>query len=533
MPKNLQRRTFLEFLGKGIAGTAILPPLLANKSPLFKNNFAIKAVEPSAADKLNLAKGLNFDVLIKWGDSINDQDTFGFNNDFTAFIPLSKDNPDDGILWVNHEYIDSRFVSGYTGKQERTMEQVQKEQYAVGGSILRIQKNKRGKWKLVKNDPLNRRVSGHTLIPFNWSEKIAGKDQAVGTLANCSGGVTPWGTILTCEENYDGFVGERNHKTGERIISKYDIGWTTFLNYPPEHYGWVVEVDPKTGKAQKHIALGRCSHECATVQELSDGRLVVYSGDDAVDQCIYKFIGSKPGSLSEGTLYVANTRLGKWESLKYEDSKVLQKLFKDQTDVLIRLREAARYLGGTALDRPEDIDIDPLNGNVLISLTNNFAKKNYYGSILKIVEDNNDHASLTFKAETHLAGGEETGFACPDNMAFDLAGNLWFTSDMSGSLMNQEPYEAFKNNGLFLVPRSGDQAGQVIQIASAPTDAELTGPWFAPDGKTLFLSVQHPGEMSPSLEQLSSHWPGGGTSTPKPSVVAIYGDLLESIQGIG
>ena len=533
MSKKLQRRTFLEFLGKGVVGSAVLPPLLAKNQFNFKKSFQIKGLSPSDADKLNLAKGLDFDVLIKWGDKINDVDTFGFNNDFTAFLPFDKNNPDDGILWVNHEYVDSRFVSGYTGEQERTMEQVQKEQYAVGGSFIRIQKNKRGKWKLVKDDPQNRRVSGHTLIPFNWDEKIAGKDKAVGTLANCSGGVTPWGTILTCEENYDGFVGERNHKTGERTISKYDIGWTDFINYPPEHYGWVVEVDPKTGEAKKHIALGRCAHECATVQELADGRLVVYTGDDAINQCIYKFIGSKPRSLSEGTLYVANTKLGKWESLKYEDSKVLQKLFKNQTEVLIRLREAARYIGGTPLDRPEDIDIDPINGNVLISLTNNFTVKNYHGSILKIVEDNGDHASLTFKAETYLAGGEETGFACPDNMAFDPVGNFWFTTDMSGSLMNKEPYEAFKNNGLFLVPRFGDQAGEIIQIASAPRDAELTGPWFAPDGKTLFLSVQHPGEMSPSLDQLTSHWPGGGTSIPKPAVVAIYGELLESLQGMG
>ena len=251
-------------------------------------------------------------------------------------------------------------------------------------------------------------------------------------------------------------------------MSRSDIGWTNFFDNPPEHYGWVVEVDPQTGKAQKHIALGRCAHECATVKELADGRLVVYTGDDAVNQCLYKFISDKPGSLSEGTLYVASLTFGKWIPIQYQDSKVLQKFFKNQTEVLIRLREAAKYLGGTPLDRPEDIEIDPINGNVLVSLTNNSTVKNYYGSILKIVEDGNDHSSLTFQAETFLAGGEATGFACPDNMAFDRAGNLWFTSDISGSLMNKDPYKAFKNNGLFFVPRSGPQAGQVIQMASAP-----------------------------------------------------------------
>jgi len=117
-------------------------------------------------------------------------------------------------------------------------------------------------------------------------------------------------------------------------------------------------------------------------------------------------------------------------------------------------------------------------------------------------------------------------------MVFDKAGNLWFTSDMSGSLMHQEPYTDFKNNGLFLVPRSGPKAGQVLQVASAPRDAEITGPTFTPDGKTLFLSVQHPGEYSSNLEDLTSHWPDGGTAIPRSAVVAVSGKTLEAIQGL-
>ncbi len=534
MAKSIQRRTFLEFLGKGALGLSVTPTLLATKFHTKVNARAhlpfVKGIKPSAKDDLKLAKGLNYHILSSWGDAINKEDTFGFNNDFTAFIPLDDQNPDDGLLWVNHEYVDPIFVSGYDGSEPKTKEQVEKEQYSVGGSILRIKKKKNGKWEVVKNDPMNRRISGQTPIPFNWKEPIAGKKEAIGTLGNCSGGVTPWGTILTCEENYDQFYGERDFRTGEKKKGSYDLEWSKYYDYPPEHYGWVVEVDPRTGEAQKHIALGRCAHECATIKELDDGRLVVYTGDDSVDQCLYKFISSKPGSLSEGTLYVANTNLGRWVSLKYEDSEVLQKLFKDQTDVLVQLRKAARVLGGSPLDRPEDIEIDPVNGNVLVALTNNTRKKNYFGSIMKLEETNNDHAALTFKSEVYLAGGIETGFASPDNMAFDLAGNLWFTSDMSGSLMHKEPYAPLKNNGLFFVPREGEQAGQVIQMASAPLDAELTGPWFAPDGKTLFLSVQHPGENSPSVQQLTSHWPKGGESTPLPSVVAIQGDLLEALQ---
>jgi secreted PhoX family phosphatase len=525
---SFNRRSFLEFLGKGLLISSSIPKILSDVTPHFGN---VKGILPSREDRLKLARGLRYDVLVKWEDAISEQDTFGFNNDYTAFIPFDANQPNDGLLWVNHEYVDPFFVSKHSGG-EKSKEQVEKEMYNVGGSILHVKKNEKGKWEVVPNDPLNRRIHGQTEIPFNWDHPIAGKKTAMGTLGNCSGGVTPWGTILTCEENYDMFYGERNFKTGERIDKKAFLAWHTQFDNPPEHYGWVVEVNPKTGAAQKHVALGRCAHECATIKELPDGRLVVYSGDDSVNQCLYKFISSEPGSLSKGTLYVANTRIGKWIPLVYEENKILQKFFKDQTDVLIQLRRAAKYLGGTPLDRPEDIEIDPINGNVLVSLTNNTGTKNYFGSILKIVEKDGDHTSLTFRPEIYMAGGEETGFACPDNMAFDLAGNLWITSDISGSMINEDPYKPFKNNGLFVVPRSGPNAGEVIQIASAPREAELTGPFFSPDGKTLFLSVQHPGEYSSDEIGLTSHWPDGGRKIPRSAVVTISGKTLDALQGL-
>ncbi len=260
---------------------------------------------------------------------------------------------------------------------------------------------------------------------------------------------------------------------------------------------------------------------------------MVYSGDDSNDECLYKFISEQPENLRDGKLYVANTEKGEWISLVYEEQPILQEKFKNQTEVLVRLRQAAKLVGGTPLNRPEDIEIDPLTGDVLVALTNNKPKGDYLGEILKIEEaDNTDKTSLTFKASTYLAGGEETGFACPDNMAFDPAGNLWFTSDISGSAMNKEPYLPFGNNGLFLVPSWGANKGKVLQIASAPVDAEFTGPFFAPDGQTLFLSVQHPGERSPSLSELTSNWPNGKGEIPKPSVVCISGKALDDlIQG--
>ena len=362
-----------------------------------------------------------------------------------------------------------------------------------------------------------------------------GKTTVIGTHSNCSGGITPWKTFLTCEENYDQFYGETEHQIdGSTYHRTSAFGWENFYKNPPEHYGWVVEIDPKNGTAQKHIALGRFAHECCTLFQLKDKRVVAYSGDDGNDQHLYKFISSAPNSLKEGTLYVADTENGKWISLDWASQPVLKNAFESQTEVLIRAREAAKLLGATELNRPEDIEKAPITGNVFISLTNNKTKGDFHGSILKIEEGNNEHDSLYFSASVYMAGGGGNGFSCPDNLAFDLSGNLWMTTDMSGSVMNKEegPYMDFKNNSLFVIPRIGKDAGKVIRVANAPRDAEFTGPWFSPDGKTLFLSVQHPGEQTIDLNNPTSRWPFDKDNIPKPTVVAITGDLIEKMNNL-
>lgn len=544
MNQKYNRRSFIEFLGKGVVAMGAMPLLFSECTPKMKealSNFKLpfQKIAPTSSDEVVLAKGFTQEVLIKWSDPISDKDSFGFNNDFTAFLPFDEKNPTDGLLWVNHEYIDPLFVSNHKKDEPKTKKQVEAERYACGGSIIRVRQKDNGSWEMVKNDPYNRRVSGQTPIKINWPGGIKDQGMAIGTFANCSGGVTPWGTILTCEENYQGYYGETvyDEDNNPNHLKSYYF-WEDHFDCPPEHYGWVVEVDVKTGEAQKHVSLGRCAHECATVHQLPDQRIVVYTGDDANNECLYKFISSKPNSLSEGTLYVAQlgeteNDMGKWIPVDYDSQKALQTRFKNQTEALIRLRESAKLLGATPLDRPEDIEVDPITGHVLVALSNNKPKGNYHGSILKVVETDGKHDSLTFKSEVYLAGGVETGFSCPDNMAFDPAGNLWFTSDISGSAIGKDHYVDFKNNGLYVVPRFGTQAGEVIQVASAPYDAEFTGPFFAPDGKTLFLSVQHPGETSDSLDNLSSHWPEGGDSIPKPSVITIQGPSLEALTRIG
>ena len=546
------RRKFISFMGKAGLGSVAIPQFLVRcgsttTPPLSFNTLSkdrlrllkkvvLEGLLPSDKDDLLLANGLDYHTIVKWGDKISDKDSFGFNNDFTCFIPFDDRNPKDGLLWVNHEYVNSLFVSDYDNNtsQERTIGQVDKEMYNVGGSIVRI-KEVNGRWNVIENDPHNRRITAATPIQLNWDSPIKGKTTVIGTHSNCSGGITPWKTFLTCEENYDQFFGETEYDENDVAYHRPSgQGWEKFYEYPPEHYGWVVEVNPKDGSAQKHIALGRFAHECCTLYALEDNRVVAYSGDDKNSEHMYKFISSKPNSLKEGTLYVADIINGKWLALDWENQVVLKNKFKNQTEVLIRARAAAKLLGATELNRPEDIEIDPVTGNIFVSLTNNKDKNDFHGSILKIEETDGAFDALTFKSSTYKAGGEENGFSCPDNLAFDLSGNLWMTSDMSGSAMNKEngPYMTFKNNSLFVIPRYGEDAGKVIRVASAPKDAELTGPWFSPDGKTLFLSVQHPGEQTKELDFPSSTWPFDEDNIPKPAVVGITGDLIEKMNAL-
>ena len=510
----MNRREFLQFLGVSGVVSSMPMDLLAAKT---KNSSRILSLAPSIEDKLITASGMDYKILIRWGDAISPTHRFGFNNDFIAFHELEKNR---ALLWVNHEYVHPLFIKG----TERTKENIDAERLEVGGSIIEIKKNK-GEWSFVKNSEYNRRLDALTEIPFAWDEPIKNSNKATGTFAGCAGGKTPWGNFLSCEENYDMFYGDRDSKG---TFTTSWLGWEkVYPDFPPEHYGWVVEVEPKTGKSKKLISLGRFAHECAAVTKAKDGRVVAYSGDDTIDEHFYKFISDSQDSLEKGKLYVANLEKGEWISLDINDQPELKKKFKTQTQVQIFAREAAKIVGATPLDRPEDIEFDPLTGHVLVSLTNNKKKDNFYGSILKIEEQNNDPASLKFTHQTFLAGGPESGFACPDNLAFDLKGNLWFTSDMSGENINLGPYKGFGNNSLFVFLRSGPQAGEVIRVAVAPKDAEFTGPCFSPDYKTLFLSVQHPGELTTDIKNPTSHWPDG--DLPKPSVVMLQGPLLDKI----
>jgi len=561
---SLSRRQFLTYLGVGsyaaltVTGVVGKPdfPWRKRKGPAPK---FFAPIELSAKDALVLPQGIRADLLVSWGDPLGSKapdgsaEHFGFNNDFTAYFPIDAltggKNSAEGLLWVNHEYPNPLFVSGYSpadyrANKKKSAEQIGLERLSVGGSVLHIRREQE-KWNLIQGSKFNRRLTAS--YPEMSLTGPASKllPTAIGTLANCSGGRTPWFTVLSCEENYPDFNG---YDPADTLCRWSD---EPTLAIDESRYGWVVEVDPFNElPPRKHTALGRFKHENAAICVGPTGKLVVYMGDDEVDQHLYKFVSSQVVKssatraeqskvLEDGTLYAADLAKGQWipldwnaatkaiveKSSAFADAKKKDPTLRieSQADLLIHTRVVAKALGATPMDRCEDCEIHPLDRSLYVALTNNTKHGNLFGHIIRLLEDKDNSEETAFRYEVFLAGGPQSGLACPDNLAFDKNGNLWVVCDISSSKLGKGAYQPFANNGLFVVPTAGDSAGDAFQFASGPIQSELTGPWFTEDESTLFLSVQHPGEESQTAEQPTSHWPGGGKSMPKPSVVAISG----------
>ena len=585
-PSGLTRRRFLTFLGAGsaalTAGSAgVLTSCAAGGQQEEGGGGAqqtgaegsaasgeaqtfFKPIEASDADDIVLPEGFKYTVVRKWGDTVAPDAPYGYNNDFVAYLPIDAldggDNSEEGLLYVGHEYPDAKWVSDYQDSEsatKKTPEQIAKEKASVGGSVFLVRKEG-DSWAFVQDEQYNRRIDATTPMdatgPAAGAEEVGGATEFIGTLANCGGGLTPWNTVLTCEENFQDYYGERSKSAQDEAgeseddqAEQLEIAETyRWLDdpgsaQPPEHYGWVVEVDPfdKESRPRKHTWLGRFRHENAAVRISEGGKAVVYTGHDEEDQCIYKFVSSgtfnpddreaSMGLLSSGMLYVADFANGRWVPLDFENNPVFKDNgFKSQADVLVRAPEAAALAEeedgdpiGTPMDRCEDIEIAK-DGTVYASLTNNTDHGNFYGQILKIAESGGNAEAEEFTFEVFAAGGPQTGFASPDNLAFDRQDNLWVVTDISSSKLNDGIYKTFKNNGAFFMPAgTAGPGGEVSQFASAPVEAELTGPFFTPDGKTLFLAVQHPGEESETIDEPTSKWPDG--DIPRPAVVAITG----------
>jgi hypothetical protein len=561
--EKISRRSLFKGLAAAGAGAAVATAPLqlrnaatlelasAEAAPLANPRLIFSPIGPSLEDEIILPMGYSYQVVAPWGLELANGETVGFNHDWTGFYPIdfiekggdisavyngflhADLSSTEGLLVINHEYLNPIFVSNWSDPATpKTAEQLATEQNAVGLSVLHIAQDAEGKWAVVADAPENRRITALTpMVLTGPAAEIDGGPEAIGTMANCSGGATPWGTALSCEENFQDYPAE----------APAGYGWDPEL-YGKKHYGWVVEVDPfdPTAPIRKHTAMGRFRHENVAVTVAEDGTVVAYMGDDRADCCVYKFVADKKYSgdraedltiLESGKLYAADFGNGRWLLLDYDTQDALKEaknadgvaLFTSQADVVADARASALALRATPMDRPEDIEVHPLDGSVFIALTNSTGHGNFHGQIVRLYETDNNPASETFSWDIFATGGPQSGFSSPDNLVFDAEGNLWMVTDISSSRLNKGIYTFQGNNGLFFFRTEGPHAGIAYQFASGPVECEMTGPSWTPDGKTLFLSVQHPGEESASADAPNSHWPDGGDATPKPATIAITG----------
>jgi len=576
-------------------------------------------VAPNTLDAVVVPDGYEHDVLIRWGDPVipdapefdfanqtaaAQAKQFGFNNDYCGLVPVPG-RRDTWLMVSNHEYTSEPFLFYGWDSDNPTREQVEIAWAAHGQSIVLVELNRRGRLEVKLDRRYNRRLTLTT--PFTVQGPAAGStylrtsvDPAgrtvFGTMNNCSGGLTPWGTVLSGEENVNqyfanadavtdpvararlaryGFSESASDRKWERYDKRFDLA-----QEPNEanRFGWIVEIDPlePSSTPVKHTALGRFKHEGANVIVARDGRVVAYMGDDERFEYLYKFVSDgkiKRGDgkyardhnkklLDSGTLYVAKFTgdspaaeidgsgklpsdgefdgSGEWIPLARNDKSFVSGFTAEEVYVFTRF--AADVAGATKMDRPEDVEPSLKSGRMYAALTNNTDRgkpgkegateinprvANRHGHVLELAESRGDNTATRFawrlflvcgdpaSDDTYFGGYDKTQvspISCPDNVAFDSRGNLWISTD--GNALDT-------NDGLFAVPVEGRERGHVKQFLTVPNGAETCGPVIEDD--FVLVSVQHPGELDgASADNPLSHWPDGGTSQPRASVVAVY-----------
>ena len=404
----------------------------------------------------------------------------------------------------------------------------------------------------------------------------------LGTLNNCASGKTPWGTYLSGEENFSHYfaIGETKPDAHQQ---RWGIRKTAFYRWnehderfdaakhPNEfnRFGWVVEIDPMDPSSTpvKRTALGRAAHEGAWVAVTKDGRAVVYSGEDSRFEYIYKFVSrdriapagngltqaqANRNLLDHGSLHVARfdaDGTGRWLPLVHGQGPLTAANgFADQGEVLIKTRQASDALGATKMDRPEWLAIDQQGGEVFCTLTNNSSRgakdmpgvdaanpraNNVMGQIIRWKDDGDFDATTMRWSHLVLAGdpantrpeakGNLKGdlFACPDGLMLDTRGVLWIQTDMHASQMYQGELVRIGNNQMLACDRS---SGEIRRFLTGPVNCEITGATLTPDGTTMFINIQHPGETpsdrsDPAEPGKFSKWPYGGR--PRSATVVI------------
>ncbi|MDM1756890.1 MULTISPECIES: PhoX family phosphatase [Acinetobacter] len=478
-------------------------------------------------------------------------------------------------------------------------------------------------------------VAGSDLLVTKYS--AAGK-QTRGTHNNCGNGYTPWGTYLTTEENYIGYFirnkGDDAKRTAAEIIALKRYGlkdgassrykWETALGQLESQdlydrwnssitadkatqdyrnsantFGWIVEIDPFDNRQNpvKRTSLGRFAHEDCRASRLIEGEnLAFYMGDDSRGEYIYKFVsdakwsakdingGYKAGDkyMNSGKLYVAKFNsdgTGQWIELAYGKNGLNATNsvypFQSQAEVTTFARLAGDAVGATKMDRPEWVAVNPENGEVYVTLTNNSnrgtayptdaanprnyqdpegGKGNVNGHIIRFHEDGNTTTATTFKWDIYLFGAEakmanninlsglndNNDLSSPDGMWFDPRGVLWIQTDdgaytdttncmMLAALPGKvgDGTKATTSTGQETIVGAKMTDDNLRRFLTGPTECEITGVTMTPDHKAIFINVQHPGEDSASYDKPSSHWPAtqkdasNKTARPRSATVVI------------
>ena len=609
------RRRFLQ-LGV-VAGTAVaFPSLLRSPAALAvekamsrPTTLGFTSIAVSTDDTVRVPEGYIARPFYRWGDATGMKGNLpefkkdgsnttdeqavqaGMHHDGMAWfsLPLGGDSPTHGLLTMNHEYVDNGLLFK-DGVANWNLDKVRKGQNAMGVSVIEVKKEGDG-WTVVRPSQYARRITVNT--PMNVTGPANGHDllktaadpagaTILGTMQNCANGHTPWGTYLTCEENWsDIFVKKAAPNALEKRygISDSDDSYRWNEVDPrfsvdatpnePNRFGWVVEIDPFNpgSTPRKHTALGRFKHEGAAITLAADSRVVAYMGDDQKFEYIYKFVSDKTYAannreaamdlLSSGTLYVAKFNddgTGEWLPLIFGQSGLdASNGFASQGELLIKTRLAADVVGATKMDRPEWIAVDPhAAGSVYCTLTNNSDRgkegkapvdaanpraNNVYGHIMHWQEQGDDPAATRFAWDILVMGGKPDAsddvakgsmkgaeFGSPDGLSFDPRGVLWIQTDVSSSTINKKAYEGMGNNQMLAtVPGSNE----FRRFLTGPRGCEITGIAFTPDNRTLFINIQHPGEpgddiSDPANPNAVSRWPDGESSgRPRSSTVVI------------
>ncbi|MFJ2621572.1 PhoX family protein [Glutamicibacter sp. NPDC087344] len=599
---------------------------VAGKNSSGGGKLAFEAIGPvsRSVDTMSVPEGYDWHSIIRWGDPLfkrsaefdaqkqsarKQAEQFGYNCDYLDII-VDKYSGRTGVLVANHEYTneDMMFASDWFENNKDEARRIAMN--AHGFSIVEVSRKKNNKkWTYVRGGERNRRITMST--EFAVDGPAAGSNllktradrkgtKILGTLNNCAGGTTPWGTILSGEENIDqyfrgrgteqearyGIAAQATERGWEETDPRFGLHHEGYEN-EANRFGWVVEIDPQNPDSTpvKHTSLGRFKHEGANVRIASNGKAVAYSGDDSRFEYIYKFVSASKYRkndrrhnmklLSEGDLYVAKFAgnspaseidgsgalpsdgafdgTGTWVPLVRAGVSMVEGMSLEE--VLVYTRLAADKVGATKMDRPEDVEPSPVSGKLYVALTNNTDRgkegkesateqnprnANRDGHVLELTEAGNDATATKFTWNILLVAGDPkvnsstyfSGYpankvspiSCPDNLAFDSAGNLWISTDGAPSTIGY-------SDALHKVTLSGKNRGRVEQFLAVPTGAETCGPVIHDKDGSVFVSVQHPGEGG-TFDQPASLFPDfvknagkakkGQFYGPRPTVVQVF-----------